>query len=247
MIRSLLVAGLVLVVGCSGDGDGQVLGTMVTVPETVLTPSILTTVVTAPASAEGAVLSPVDEGGGPVVGNGDPCAAIAGLGVVHCGIVEAGPGTVVWSLDVPRPGHPSHTATVWRVGTTGLVPVLRVHDPSGQRWVGTLGDQIDLNDDGVDEIVFAFREAGSSGFVQLDVIDAATATVVHHRSIDGGRLDVSGAGIVFWEASRGPDDPVCCPSIYDEWIMEVAPGPLSETLVAAVASGEVPEGDLTGP
>ncbi|MCP5029848.1 MAG: hypothetical protein GY929_26550 [Actinomycetia bacterium] len=250
MTRRLLVAArallLVAVVGCSAGGEPLVLGESVTAPATGLTPTILATVVTAPSSGDGSVMTEVENGEPRPAGADDPCAAIIDGGVVQCGVVEAGPGTMVWSLDTPRPDHPGFTATVWRLVGDGLVAVLRGQEPGRQRWSAAIAGQMDLNTDGVDEIVFAFRETGSSGLVQLDVVDAASGAVVHHRSIDGGRVAVTDSGIIFWEASRTPGEPICCPTIYDEWIIEVTPGPLVESLVAAVGAPEVPEGDLAG-
>jgi hypothetical protein len=144
----------------------------------------------------GSVLRPVEAHARESL-NTDVCAD-------RCGILRG--GETAWI------GEPRRAAILRRDGDRWQ-PVLEALDPGTRRFASIRAHTIDLDGDGVDEVVFGFRaRQGSAGILQLDVVSAEG--VVLHRDLDKGSASVGNGELETWEARFGPEDPNCCPSTF---------------------------------
>lgn len=243
MVRCLLAAVVVLLAACGATSEGTpptseltsstvpstvpaiVPGTRATSPTVVTTvPASSTSVVTTAPSApipsdapvvtsDDAVLAPPVDPAALVLAGADPCRVLTGTARLGgCGVVKRPDETLVWfASDEDSPDPP--TIVVYRLEADALVPVLELPEAARADVAPAHVEVADLDGSSGAEMVVGFRNTGSGGFLQLEVIGAHGA-VVGHLSLDQGRAEIGPGGLTVWEAQYGPDDANCCPRTF---------------------------------
>ncbi len=146
----------------------------------------------------------------------DPCRLLTGTAPAgDCGEVTTDGGRkLVWFVSDHHSPGPTSIAIYGVVGAN-LVQTLEL--PSAVRPDEDVAHVEAADLDGLpgQELVVGFRNIGTGGFLQLEVIGAA-GTVVASDTVDQGRAIVAAGVIDTWAAQYGPSDPNCCPGTYVE-------------------------------
>ena len=181
--------------------------------------------------ANSATTRPVDKA------KGCNSANDAGWKVANCGALRASGTVLLWVVETKGPaGRPeAKTATrvlVLKEQTAGnWSTVLAAADDAGTAWssVGVRGE--DVSGDGQPELVFGFHRQGADRVVSMDVVDAATATVVVHRDLTRGVVETAKGRVSTWSAAGDG---------YDEVVIRFAGGAWRATAPKRVDRGGVP-------
>jgi hypothetical protein len=144
----------------------------------------------------------------------------------------------VW---VVEKGEEARVTVLLRDGQGGATPVLWAFDDTGFGWASIAVVAHDLTGDGVDELIVGFRNAGSGGFLDLDVV-ANDGQVVLHRSLDRGAADLVDGTLMDFRAKVLEGEPNCCPSEYVKTVIDYVDGAWRLLEQSPLPTDDVPRG-----
>ncbi|HVX17681.1 MAG TPA: hypothetical protein VHA73_06590 [Acidimicrobiales bacterium] len=193
-------------------------------------------------SAQGAELAPPTTTATPVPYTGD-CRDLVPAGAVAdgCGRGTAGSSDLAWVVH-HGPGA-TKGVDIYRVGSGTATVALTATDPDGTSWTSVKAFTADVGGPPGDEIVVGYRLGGTGGQLHVDVVGAA-GVVQFHRELDQGRVQVSDGVYHDWAAQFGPDDPNCCPSVYEAETVDYLGGQWRVGRRALVPPTQVPASEV---
>lgn len=153
----------------------------------------------------------------------------AGWKVANCGALRSSGTVLLWVVETK---DRATRVLVLKEQTAGnWSTVLRAADDAGTAWssVGVRGE--DVSGDGQPELVFGFHRQGTDRVVSMDVVDAATATVVVHRDLRRGVVETAKGRISTWSAAGDG---------YDEVVIRFSGGAWRASAPKRVDRGVVP-------
>jgi hypothetical protein len=132
---------------------------------------------------------------------------------------------------------------VYVVDGSTATPALVVDPGSRSEYASAIVEAANLDDDPIDELVVGLRNAGTGGLLQLDVVDGE-GSVVAHVTLDRGRAALDGPVLRTWAALYLPDDPNCCPSRFQQAVVQADAGVWSSVAEQELSAEEVPAGEF---
>jgi hypothetical protein len=153
----------------------------------------------------------------------------AGWKVVNCGALRSSGTVLLWVVETK---DRATRVLVLKEQTAGnWSTVLAAADDAGTAWtsVGVRGE--DVSGDGQPELVFGFHRQGTDRAVSMDLVDAATATVVVHRDLTRGVVETAKGRVSTWSAAGDG---------YDEVVIRFITGAWRATAPKRVDRGAVP-------
>lgn len=189
-----------------------------------------TTTTTPPASATdpsaSAWIAGVEEGDPEVTSDGVNCIgfyeAMGATSYSACGEWNAVGGRRIWT--VTKGASDRFFAIVWQeTASFQWVPRLRLLEPSPGTWSSVTLKAADIDGGPNEELVSGIRYAGTGGYLDIDVIDAIggfPAVVAHVPGADRGiAFTEANLGVWIYTAVSDPDEPLCCPSRYSQYLL----------------------------
>lgn len=242
-IRRALLAGATLAVGAfvwallgGGDDDDAMPLTTTTTEwrSTLTTIDLVPSTTAAPASTVPGPAPPPEEA--PAIGpdgavlsaasgtrTGSASAGCAGLARdgydAECGSVVAGGTELAWLVETSRETGGLRVSVLRAAGAGTWEVVLAAVDdgPDGpSRFRAVTVVSADVSGDGAGDLVVGFRDQGTSGLLEVDVVEPP-GRVTLHRSWEVGEALAERGRLHGWAASYGAGDARCCPSA---WVHE---------------------------
>ena len=174
-------------------------------------------------SANSTATRPVDKA------KGCNSANDAGWKVANCGALRSSGTVLLWVVETK--GAATRVLILKEQTAGNWSTVLSAADDAGTAWtsVGVRGE--DVSGDGQPELVFGFHRHGADRVVSLDVVDAATATVVVHRDLTKGVVETAKGRVSTWSAAGDG---------YDEVVIRYTGGAWRASAPTRVDRGAVP-------
>ena len=170
-------------------------------------------------SAMGALIAPSDAAVGTSAGPSASCQQIVDPGwtVDDCGAAAH------YAWVVERRGEVGSAGTGWQAYLAGYdqsrsawVKILGYADPNGESVTSVTGRQAALSTAG-DDVVFAFRNAGTGQILSYDIVGTGgDPTVLAHRELSHGEATLAGSSILDTEAEYPGGEPNCCPAYFQQ-------------------------------
>ncbi len=220
-----------------------------TTPTTEAPPEATTTTVAAPApelSPSGAVLRPPATSDSRLWDPSVGCAALASARyAAQCGLARAGGIELAWLVEANRATSGLRVSILRSVGGGRWSTVLAAVDdgPDGPARFAAVTVRVAALSDHGEQIVVGFRNQGSGGVLELDVVDAPGRVVVH-RTLDRGEARIGPRRLEDWSAEYGPGDAQCCPSAWRRGVVEHVDGAWRLTTDTVEALSRPPDGDF---
>jgi hypothetical protein len=153
-----------------------------------------------------------------------------GWTVAECGALRSGGTVLLWVVETK--GKATRVLALKEQTAGRWVTVLSAADDAGTAWskVGVRGE--DLSGDGQPELTFGFHRRSSDKVLAVDVVDAASASVVVHRDLPHGIVQTAKGSLTTWAAAGDG---------YDQVTIRYAGGAWRATAPQRVDRGAAPQ------